>query len=85
VNARQKSQIVSDRLPSLVERLGISTLHWNADFPSFNGDSVHDFLRRLEVPITRRSLSVHGNQLVRFLPLERRLQSGHGLHILTLT
>jgi hypothetical protein len=27
-----------------------------------NGDSVHDFLRRLEVPITRRTLSVHGNQ-----------------------
>jgi hypothetical protein len=50
-----------------------------------NGDSVHDFLRRLEVPITRRTLSVHGNQLVRLLPRERRLQSGQGLHLLTLT
>jgi hypothetical protein len=80
--AGHNSQIVFLRLLS---GLGISTLHWNADFPSFNGDSVHDFLRRLAVPITRRTLSVHGNQLVWLLPLKRRLQSGQGLHLLTLT
>jgi hypothetical protein len=79
--AGHDSQIVFLRLLS---GLGTST-HLNADFPGFNGDSVHDSLRRLEVPITRRTLSVHDNQLVRLLPLERRLQSGQGLHLLTLT
>jgi len=54
---RERPPEFSDRLPSRVERLGISTLHLNTDFPRLNGDSVHDFLRR-PVPITRGSLSV---------------------------
>jgi hypothetical protein len=33
--------------------------------PSFNVDSVDDFLHRL-VPIMRGSKSVYGNQLIRF-------------------
>ena len=55
------------------------------------GDSVHDFLRRLDVPITRGargSLSVYANQLLRLirstLTIDENIQSGagrSGLHI----
>jgi len=55
------------------------------------GDSVHDFLRRLDVPITRGargSLSVYANQLLRLirstLTIDENIKSGagrSGLHI----
>jgi hypothetical protein len=55
------------------------------------GDSVHDFLRRLDVPITRGargSLSVYANQLLRLirstLTIDENIRSGAGrtgLHI----
>jgi hypothetical protein len=55
------------------------------------GDSVHDFLRRLDVPITRGargSLSVYANQLLRLirstLTIDENIHSGAGrtgLHI----
>ena len=57
----------------------------------FLGDSVHDFLRRLDVPITRGargSLSVYANQLLRLirstLTIDENIHSGAGrtgLHI----
>jgi hypothetical protein len=34
---RERPPEFSDRLPSLLERLGISMLHRNTDFPTFNG------------------------------------------------
>ena len=55
------------------------------------GDSVHDFLRRLEIPITRGergSLRVYANQLLRLIhcsvSIDEHIQDGHGragLHI----
>jgi len=57
----------------------------------FLGDSVHDFLRRLDVPITRGargSLSVYANQLLRLirstLTIDENIRDGagrSGLHI----
>ncbi len=57
----------------------------------FLGDSVHDFLRRLDVPITRGprgSLSVYANQLLRLvrstLTIDENIRDGAGrvgLHI----
>jgi len=57
----------------------------------FLGDSVHDFLRRLDVPITRGargSLSVYANQLLRLihstLSIDENIRDGagrQGLHI----
>ena len=57
----------------------------------FLGDSVHDFLRRLDVPITRGargSLSVYANQLLRLihstLSIDENIRDGagrSGLHI----
>lgn len=57
----------------------------------FLGDSVHDFLRRLDVPITRGargSLSVYANQLLRLirstLTIDENIKDGAGragLHI----
>jgi hypothetical protein len=59
VNARQNSQIVFLRLLS-----GLASARL-IGIPSFNVDSVDDFLHRL-VPIMRGSKSVYGNQLIRF-------------------